>query len=367
MYKIMKAQALLGIGFIILSACSHDKESNREEGSTIPPIIVNASLPSTSDNESLNISGKVEAAHTATISTRLMGFITKINVKVGDKVHEGQQLVTISSQDIHAKKAQATAMLSGAEAALKNAQKDYERYSNLLKRGSATAKEMENISLQYSSAKSQVEAARQMVKEADAMLQYSNLTAPFSGVITQKLSDVGNMANPGIPILALEQNGNYQVKASIPEIYISKVKEGDVVNMDIKSTGKLLQGKISELSQSSEATGGQYLAKIAIPESEYKGLYAGMYVNVSIPVKNNEKNAEQNEMILVPEESIIHKDQLTGIYTISHDNKALLRWVRLGKTYGDKVEVISGLDKNEQFITHADGKLFNGSPVKIQQ
>ena len=68
---------------------------------------------------------------------------------------------------------------------------------------------------------------------------------------------------------------------------------------------------------------------------------------------------------MVPLSAIEHKDQLTGLYTIGTNNTALLRWVRLGKTYGDQVEVLSGLEKNEPFIVSAAGKLYNGIPVKI--
>ena len=92
-----------------------------------------------------------------------------------------------------------------------------------------------------------------------------------------------------------------------------------------------------------------------------------MYANITIAVKEVIAVKSASNAVLVPVSSIEHKDQLTGLYTISSNNTALLRWVRLGKTYGDKVEVLSGLEKNETFVLIAEGKLYNGVPVNIKK
>jgi len=70
---------------------------------------------------------------------------------------------------------------------------------------------------------------------------------------------------------------------------------------------------------------------------------------------------------MVPVSSIVHKGELDGIYTISSNNQALLRWVRLGKTVNDKIELLSGLGRSERFIVHTDGDLYNGVAVKIAE
>ena len=131
-------------------------------------------------------------------------------------------------------------MIAEAEGAYATAQKDYDRFNNLYQQQSATAKELDNVTLQYNSAKARVAAAKQMRSEVNANLSYSSLTAPFSGVVTQKLAEVGSIANPGMPILTIEQNGIFQVSASIAESDISHIHLGDVANMQIKSTGKCL-------------------------------------------------------------------------------------------------------------------------------
>lgn len=369
MHSYMKRTLLsfLSLSFILLLfSCgnSHDNEKKLPEQA----IIVTVSSPGNNDvSGGINVSGQVEAVQSANISTRVMGYITRVLVNTGDHVKQGQLLFTVNSTDILAKRAQTDAMIAQANAALFNAQKDYDRFSVLYKQQSATAKELDNVSLQYKAAKASVDAARQMRNEVNAQLSYTNVTAPFSGIITQKMLDAGSMATPGTPVLILEQSGSLQVSASVGESQIAAIKQGDVALLTIKSVNKVISGKISQISESSQASGGQYIIKISIPDNDKKDVYAGMYVNVNIPVKAGVKmDTTATTGVMVPIESIINNNQLTGLYTISSNNRAMLRWVRLGKKMGNQVEVLSGLAKNETFIMQADGRLYNGALVKIR-
>lgn len=349
-----------------LAACSSNDKTGAIQN-TDTPVLVTVATPSSGEQQSIDISGQVEAAQSANISTRFMGYITMLKVKVGDHVNKGQLIATISNQDILAKRAQADAMINEAEAALKNAQKDFDRFTILYQQQSATAKELDNVTLQLNSSKSRLEAAKQMRNEVNAQLSYTNLTAPFSGMVIQKLADAGSMASPGMPIVTIEQAGSYQVSATVPENSIQLIKPGAKAILSISAIQKTINGTVTQINQSSQFSGGQYIIKISIPDNDKKGLYAGMYVNASIPLKQVAvENNDDKAKVLVPLVSIENKDQLTGLYTISSNNTALLRWVRLGKTFGDKVEVLSGLEKHEQYIVSAEGKLYNGAPVKVK-
>jgi RND family efflux transporter, MFP subunit len=358
-------QLFAGTGLLVISACSQ-KEKKDSIANTETAIVVSVSTPSGNEQQGWNISGQIEASQSANISSRVMGYITMLKVKVGDHVGKGQLLATISNQEILAKRSQTDAAITEALAAVKSAQKDFDRFTVLYNQQSATAKELDNVTLQYSAAKSRLEAARQMRNEANAMLGYTSLTAPFSGTVTQKLADVGSMANPGMPILTIEQSGSYQVSASVPENVINQIHQGAEAIVTIKSIDKTIKGEVTQINPSSQFTGGQYIIKVSIPDKDKTGLYAGMYANVSIPMKEDITVKGAGNAVMVPLSSIENKDQLTGLYTIGNNNTALLRWVRLGKTLGDKVEVLTGLEKNETFIVSADGKLYNGAPVKIK-
>ena len=87
-----------------------------------------------------------------------------------------------------------------------------------------------------------------------------------------------------------------------------------------------------------------------------------MFVTVQFPIEKQQKT----EIILIPKEALVTKGQLYGVYTVSESNTALLRWLRIGRTYGNQVEVLSGLSSDESYIISADGKLYNGAKVSIQ-
>lgn len=350
------------VSLVTLSSCSHARrEGDLKKAS---PVAVTVTTAGKQSARSIQSSGQVVSGETAMLSTRMMGFITDIKVKPGDKVQKGQVLVTINNGDILAKRAQAHAMVSEAEAALRDAQKDFERYTELFKQQSASLKELENITLNYSAVKAKAEAARQLQNEADAMLAYTNLAAPFAAVVTQKNLDAGSMANPGMPILVLEQFGNFQVNTSVTESDIGLVKVGADAEIIIESIGRRLKAKISEVSPSSQLSGGQYQVKVRIPDAEKDGLHSGMYAKVSIAVSG--QPGDENHSVLVPTRAIVSKDQLNGLYTIGEGQTALLRWVKLGKKEGEQVEVLSGLTSDEKFILTAEGKLYNGVPVVIK-
>jgi RND family efflux transporter MFP subunit len=353
--------ALLLTSTIILTSCSNDQ--THAEQTNDKPVQVTLANAVTHSGSTIQSSGQIVSIKTAMISTRMMGFITGIKVKTGDNVKSGQ-LVTISNEDIIAKRAQAVSMLTEAEAALKDAKKDYERYTQLFQQQSASQKELENITLNYNSIKSKAEAARQMKNEAEAQLAYANLTAPFDGVVTQKNMDAGSMANPGVPILVIEQSGSFQVNTSVTESDIDQIKVGADAKVIIESIDKIIAAKVSEVSPSSQMSGGQYLIKISIPDHEKSSLHSGMFAKVLISISGQSANLTQQ--IMVPATAIVSKDQLNGLYTISQNKTALLRWVKLGSKQGDNVEVLSGLSGNEQFILSAEGKLYNGVPVAVK-
>lgn len=347
-------------GLFLLASCSSSQE---QEKSSVAPVPVTVASPSLRNADGILFSGRVEAGQTANVSTRMMGTIDKIYVREGDRVRAGQLLVSISNRDVLAKKKQAEAMVAQAEAALQNAKKDEERFSTLYAQQSVSPKELENVTLQYRSAQAQYEVARQMLNEVEVSMGYTQLVAPFSGVVTQKMADEGSMANPGMPLLVVEQGGKFLVSATVSESDITHVRLNDRVSLMVKSTGRTFPGSIERISPSSQSTGGQYMVKITVPDSVQHALMSGMYVNAFIPLSVVRSDVQNEESFVVPESAIVYRDQLTGVYLFSDKQTAVLRWVRLGKVTGSEVEVLSGLSQGERFIVQADGKLYNGVPV----
>ncbi len=364
MKKIMNSTMII---FALIFAASCSSKDQKNSTASLEPILVKLANVSKADNQdAIHATGLVEAAHSVNISTRVMGYITKFSLKVGDHVRAGQVLFTVNSNDISAKKAQTIALINQADAALRSAQKDLDRFTALYKQQSATAKELDQITLQFQSAKANAMAAREMKNEVAAQLAYTTVTAPFAGTITQKMAEAGSMATPGMPVLTIDQAGSLQVAASVSENQISSLNIGDLAEMKIESLGKVIAGKIIQINPSSQFSGSQYIVKISLPVTDGK-LYAGMFVHVQFPQsKKMALNETETGTIMIPASAIVYRDQLTGIYTISAQQTALLRWVRLGETKGEQVEVLSGLAKQEQFILSASGRLYNGAPVKTK-
>lgn len=357
-----KIIAILTISAVFLTSCGGDK---KEQIKAEPAIAVKVSgVSENTDGGFISASGKIEAENSANLSTRMMGYVTKIHVKVGQKVGAGQLLVSINNTDLQAKKAQVDASILQATAGYNNAKKDYDRFVNLYKQQSASQKELDDMTARYEMAKAGLEGAKQMRNEVMAQFSYSNITAPFSGTVTNTFVKEGDMANPGMPLVSVEGASRLQVTAMVSENDIASIKKGMPVKVLVKSSNTTLNGRVSEVSLSATNTGGQYLVKVNLDKTD-NSVLSGMFVNVQFPIENKTQ-AVQTDRVLVPENALVKQGQLTGIYTIGTGNIAILRWLRTGKNFGNQVEVLSGLSASEQYIVSAEGKLYNGALVSVQ-
>ncbi len=313
-------------------------------------------------NAVLTLSGTVQATHQANLSTRMMGFVDEVYVALGEKVQKGQLLMTINKMDLLAKLAQVDAGIKKATVGFESAERDYMRFKNLYNERSASLKELEDMTARFEMAKAGLESANQMREEINAQFEYADIKAPFTGVISQKYIRKGDMANPGMHLMTMESQNEFEVIAQVPESEIVNIHKGTEVTVLLKSVAKTIKGKVTQVSTSASNTGGQYLVKVALKEKP-EAIRSGMYASVQVPVKEEKFNSE---MVLIEKSALIERGQLSGVYTVGHNNTALLRWLRLGKSFGEKVEVLSGLSVNEIYILSAGGKLSNGSKIIIQ-
>jgi RND family efflux transporter MFP subunit len=355
---------LLAIGIATLAAaCS--KESKKINPQAKPIAVQVRQLATDKQTGFVSASGTIESENSANLSTRMMGYVTKVQVKVGQKVSKGQLLISLNTADLQAKKAQVEASILQATAAFNNAKKDFERFSALFAQQSASQKELDDMTSRYEMAKAGLEAAKQMRNEVQAQFSYANITAPFAGEITNTFVKEGDMANPGMPLVSLEGAKHFQVTARVSESDIALIKTGMKATVVVKSSQQSIAASVIEVSGSAKNTGSQYLVKLNLAQVP-ANVRSGMFVQVVFPVAHKVKDAAiPTTAVLVTKNALVTQGQLTGIYTIGNNNTAILRWLRLGKTYGNEVEVLAGLSANEPYILTADGKLYNGALVKI--
>jgi RND family efflux transporter MFP subunit len=363
LFKMKNYITILSLSTLVFLSCGKEK---KEVTNNEPAIKVVVNGLATNNSEFITASGKTEAESSANLSTRMMGYVTKVHVKTGQKVAAGQLLVSINSSDLQAKKAQVDASILQATTAYNNAKKDYDRFVNLFAQQSASQKELDDITSRYEMAKAGLAGAKQMRNEVMAQFSYSNITAPFSGEVTNTFIKEGDMANPGMPLVSIEGVSRMQVSAMVSEGDISQIKNGMSVKIMVKSLNKEVSGKVSEVSGSAKNTGGQYLVKVTLNSND-KTILSGMFVNVQFPIANQQKleTTVKSDKVMVPESALVKQGQLTGIYTIANRKTAILRWIRTGKSFGNQVEVLSGLSANEQYIVSAEGKLYNGANVQL--
>ncbi len=346
---------------LLLQACGGKTETAPDNA--VPVAVTLSSTTTTGPGALLASSGVIEAKNGASISTRIMGYITKINVTVGQQVKKGQLLASISDTDLRAKKAQAEAGIMQAGAAYNNAKRDYDRFTRLFEQQSASQKELDDITSRYLMAKAALDGAKQMRNEVLAQFSYTEISAPFDGTVTNTFAKEGDMASPGMPILSLEGNSGLQVSTTLAENDINGVLAGMRVQVMVKSLGRKYGGTVVEVSNSAKNTGGQYPVKITLAGTD-AALRPGMYVSVAFPAKNLPKTTQKT--LMVPDGALVKQGQLTGIYTIGNSNRAVLRWIRTGNSFEGATEVLSGLSPAERYVLSADGRLYNGALVSIK-
>lgn len=357
--------------FSVLSSCKKE-ESKTTPTDSSPAIQVTLAQAGTAqgvENNQIVVSGKLEASQVSNISAKIMGRIQQVFVREGQAVRKGQKIAIIKSDDLQAQKSQAEAGISEAKAALKNAEINYQRFNQLYAQQSATKFELDNAQMQLDMAKSRVKQAQQARQQLTSLLSESVVKAPFLGTITARQADAGALASPGMPIVTLESTGNLVLKALVPESEIIHIKSGEVVKIIFQASEVETTGKIIFINPSTQFTGSQYEVEISLDgaPSLIKQLKSGMYAHIYIKRPSDSKEKEEAEtLVLVPKTALVHQGQLTGIYTVSSQNTAVLRWLKLGKNYGDRVEVLSGLSSQERFVVQAEGKLFNGAKIEIK-
>jgi RND family efflux transporter MFP subunit len=352
------------IGFLTVSSCSNQEEHKEATASVFDqePISVSTKIAGRQQSTTGTVlSGNIISKDQATVSARMSGYVKSLKVKVGDKVLKGQTILSLNSQELPAKRAQAQAGVKQAEAGLENVKVNYDRMEALWEKSSITRKEWDDISTQYKMAQAKLEGAQQMYNEVNQILGLTNVKSPISGVVTNKMINDGDLVNPGTPLLTVENDKSFEVLTYVSDYQLAHVKKGIKVTCEIKALNKNVSAVITEVAPSASNTGGQYAVKASLnlDKEDLQKVSSGMYTNVIVDLPMD----SASKTICVSKSALFERGQLTGVYTISKQNTALLRWVRLGKDLGDRFEVVSGLQDGEKYIIDTPVGLVDGIPV----
>ena len=284
--------------------------------------------------------GSVRTRVRSTIEAKVSGRISEMPVVLGQTVKTGQLLAKIDAREIQAR-------LEQAEAQNDQARRDLDRIRTLAEKQVASKQELE-------SAEARALVAEAALREARTMLGYVNVTAPFDGVVSRRLAEVGDLAAPGKPLLEIEDRGELRFEADVPEALIGMVNAGDAIEVSIPATRKTFPAKVAEVSPTADAASRTFLVKLDLPASP--DLRAGQFGRAALPVG-------EAKSLRIPAAAIVQRGQMEIVF-VNDAGKARLRLVRTGKTFPDGVEILAGLSEGDAVILTNPASLVDGQSVE---
>jgi RND family efflux transporter MFP subunit len=334
---------------------------------------------------SFEAGGVVQARATAFIASRVMAPITRVHVNPGDHVRRGAALVTLDAREIQANKERAEAAslsaveaaraaeadVHGADSALILARAAHNRMASLQAKRSATAQELDQAVAALAAAEAQRESAQARLAAANAThdaaqasvaaatvnATYAVLTAPFDGLITERRTDPGSMAAPGVPLLILEDPATYRLAVQLDEARASLVHIGATVSVRLDNTpddGNVWSsGRVTEIARL-DPVSHAFVVKIDLPPTA--SLRSGVFGRARF-------SGASRHALTVPTSALIRRGQLTFLYVIEAEGRARLRPISVGSADHDRTEVLAGLREGDAIVTNPSSSLTDGARV----
>lgn len=331
--------AILGL-VLSLGACSK-KPHETALGDVLPAVAVRVqtveSKPHVATEE---VTGSVRAKLRSVIEAKMVGRIEKMHAVPGQVVKAGEVLVELDAREVQAKLDQAKAVRDQSE-------RDLKRYTALIANKVTTQAEFEAV-------QSRNRVAKAALDEAETALGYMTITAPFGGVITRQSADVGDLASPGKALLEIEDPAALRFEADVPEAIIGSIEAGAKLLVRIGSVEVV--GAVSEIAPVADVQSRTFLVKLDLPQTH--GLRTGQFGRVAVPVS-------ATSILRVPASAVVQRGQMEIVFVVQN-GRAQLRLVKTGKRFGDEVELVSGIEAQEQVAVENVAKLTDGQRVEVQ-
>lgn len=328
--------------------------------------------------------GVVRARASATLVARIMATVREVRVQPGDRVRAGQPLVLLDDRDLSANARSARTAGGAAEqsaraaaserdaaaAALTLAKASYDRVASLHAKKSATASELDQATAGLRAAEAHVaaatanadaasqslESARAAGDAAGVMASFAIITAPFDGIVTEKLVEPGNMASPGMPLVRVDDVRAFRLEVRLDESRTGFVGVGDAVTaiVDLPSGPHSVSGTVSEVARAVDSDARAVLVKVDLPRVE--GIRSGMYGRVEIP-------GQARRVLSVPDTAVVRHGQVTSVFVVDAE-RARLRLVNAGRSRRGTTEILAGLGEGETVVLAPPAGLGDGQRVR---
>lgn len=291
----------------------------------------------------VQLEGVVQPINQGTVASQTSGRIVGLNVDVNDYVKKGTVLLEISAVQQSASLDAAQAQLAGAIAQDREAQAQVKRYRQLFPKGAISQEAMDSAEARARSASAAVKSAKASVAQAKESLGYTSVSAPYDGVVTKRYVELGETVAPGTPLISGFAIDKLRIETEIPQRYQPAVK--DIAQFEVVSPqGERVLPTQYNLFSYADPQSHTFKIRLNLPE-QTTSFVPGMWVKT-------EFHYGDRETILIPNSSVVRRAELSSVYRIQGDSR-VLNPVRLGQTYGDYTEVLSGLEEGDIISTTA--------------
>jgi RND family efflux transporter MFP subunit len=269
----------------------------------------------------------VEAVHSATVAAQVQGRVVEVRADAGQRVTKGEVLMRIDAREFAENAAAAEAQSIQAKA-------NYERTKNLYAQKFISSAALDKAEADFKTAQAAAGAS-------GANYSHANITAPMSGIVAQRLTELGEMATPGKPLITVYEPKGLRVIASIPQYKFAEIKKGLKARLEFPETGQWIDAVRVEILPTADARSHTVTARLYLPDN-VPGVIPGMAARAHFIIGSGKK-------LTVPPTAVLRRGEVTGVYVIDDQNMPHLRQVRLGEMLGNgEVEILAGLSGGER-------------------
>ena len=285
--------------------------------------------------------GVVEAIRTSTLAAQIPGRIVELRVNAGDPVTKGQVLARIDEREAAQGVVANQAQVARTEAALAEATGNLERTRKLVAQNFVSKAALDRAQADFDAARAQVAAARASTSQAVTLRGHALIAAPFAGVVAERLVELGEMAQPGKPLLTVFDPRDLRAVAYVPQDRIAGIRNGGSVAVEVLALNQRVKaGRVTVLPAADPRTHTTEV-RVDLPDG-LKGVYPGQFARVHFGAGSAKK-------LVIPAQAVVYRSEVAGAYVVGAGGEISLRQLRLGETAGEAgIEVLAGISAGEK-------------------
>ncbi|GAB6097667.1 efflux RND transporter periplasmic adaptor subunit [Desulfatiferula olefinivorans] len=361
----MKQRSIYGmiVGMILTLTAMGCTDNDTQETEVIRPVRYEV-VTSSAGLRTRVFSGTAKSSLTSNLSFRVPGTVSRVAVKVGDTVQNGQIIAVLDPKDYMLQVQDAEAGLALATAQALNASSNYERVRKLYENDTVSKSDLDNSRAAFDSAQAQVRSIEKKLELARLKMGYTELLAPFTGAVSQVLVDESENIAAGQPAVVLTSETSPEVQVAIPEVLISRIAEGDAATVHFDALpGKTFEGTVREVGVAATRFANTYPVTLSIA-SNGSLIKPGMAASVTFVF-----GSEDSTAIYVPPHCVAEDRGLRFVYLVIPTEKGLgtVKKVKVetGELVSEGLSVTSGLMDNDRVITAGISRLEEGMTVRL--